>query len=135
MALNIEIGEKAKAKGICCIAIGDNTSAYGAFQVDVGKTVTLPAGISNEQYEKVKSDLDNLVLVYKAMNEQKHAPVEFFAKAECAISTLKTLLDQEMARTKEENKTKTIDMSSLRDALPTGFLARRSGETQKSEVD
>jgi hypothetical protein len=84
MALCISIGTGAYAAGLCCLAIGDNTKAIGAFQVQTCEPVTFPP-VSAAKKEEVIASLQKLSDVYLAMGQQGHAPLKFVDEARYAI--------------------------------------------------
>jgi hypothetical protein len=106
MALCINIGQNTKASGMCCVAIGDDLDVRGAFQVKLGTQITLPGvGSIKPEYmretvaifQKSSNDLRELLLTYKAMEEQKYAPANFVIEAEKAIYVVLDILANRMA--------------------------------------
>jgi len=95
MAYNISIGNNARAAGLCCIAVGDDTLARGAYQIVVNhEKLTLPDTISVEDYERNLMLLEDNILTFNAMAQQGFAPVDFATRAEKllteVIKTIKT---------------------------------------------
>ena len=86
MALCLAVGTNTKATGICCIAVGDNLIVRGSHQVRIGEKVTLPADITKDQADILIPQLQELILVYNAMDDQGQTPLNFGSRAERAIN-------------------------------------------------
>ena len=67
------------------MAVGDDLVARGAYQVFIGKTVTLPDSLTNDQIYQYLQALNESNLIYQALVEQKVAPADFAEKASKAI--------------------------------------------------
>jgi len=107
----VAIGSKAKALGICCVAIGDDVVARGAFQVITGTHLTLPdlfgvcecnAGNKCECEAKhiisIISILKDNILTYYALVDQGFAPKKFASDAENAINIVLHILDERLRK-------------------------------------
>ena len=101
MALTLRAGQNAYASGFCCVAIGDDTSARGAFQVSLGTKLTLPDDPSLDTPEKKiegfttgANTVREFIAIYSAMGEQGHASAEFVEKANSALNILLDTLNK-----------------------------------------
>ncbi len=92
--MNITVGTNARVHGICCIAIGDNSLARGAYQVVVTSPITIPSDITKEQAVATITEIREMKLTYAAMVEQKVAPAAFRDKSAVAIDKLVNVLEQ-----------------------------------------
>lgn len=101
----IEIGVGSKARGICCIAVGDNTHSRGAFQVNVGEMVTIPA-IPLERTILFIEELKDAILTYHELSKTKYAPDLFGKKAEAALQIVIEILQARCAVTPDEPEKK-----------------------------
>lgn len=98
---SISVGTEARAHGFCCIAVGDNTSARGAFQVSVGDKVTIPNDTTKATAVATLVEIEQMRLTYKAMCDTKFAPAEFEAASSKAIDHLKNVLEKHFGKNLE----------------------------------
>ena len=83
--LSVQLGNGARSSGICCLAIGDGALARGAFQVEVRSTLSFPSDLTVEGIDHLTSQLQDMVLTYQALEEQKFAPEGFGVRSKAAI--------------------------------------------------
>lgn len=83
--LCVQLGNGARASGVCCVAIGDGAVARGAFQVEVRSTLSFPTDLKVEAIDHLTSQLQDIVLTYQAMEDQKFAPEGFGARCKAAV--------------------------------------------------
>ena len=94
MSLNVCAGKNCTAKGFCCVAVGDDTHTVGAFQVEVGNSLSLlePTNVAQdkkaEYWATVYLMIKDTVEVYKDMERQGFAPKGFSDKSTEALTTL-----------------------------------------------
>lgn len=93
MALNVRAGLNAVSSGMCCVAVGDDTLARGAFQVSLGSKLTLPdtdepTEKKIENYTNTLASVKEIAAIFTAMGQQGHAPKEFVEKANVALYVL-----------------------------------------------
>jgi hypothetical protein len=99
MALTIQIGKNAVAKGLCCIAFGDDIVARGAFEVEVGPSVTLPVQtLDPDAIAKSIAEVEDLRLTYAAMAKNKRSPPDFGEKAERACTLILKMFRSELEK-------------------------------------
>jgi hypothetical protein len=94
MALCLEVGNNAVARGICCVAVGDNVVVRGAYQVEVGEEITLSDKMTIDQMSILIPQLEDLILTYNALSDQKVAPADFGKRASNAVGVAINALRQ-----------------------------------------
>jgi hypothetical protein len=80
-------GTNAFVNGYCCVAIGDNTRATGAFQVALSRIVTIPAYFTNGNAAASVDNLREQKSYYQRLDN-----ISFIDKATEAIDFVINLL-------------------------------------------
>lgn len=101
----IEIGVGSKARGIGCVAVGDYTEARGAFQVNIGESITIPV-ISPDKIKILIDQLTDSILTYNELSKTKYAPELFGRKAEAAIRIVIDILEARLVSLEIEEEKK-----------------------------
>lgn len=94
----IAVGTNARTHGICCIAVGDDTFARGAYQVSIGEKVTIPNDLSKSQAVISMQEIKELKLTFQAMVDQKVAPRDFGTESARAIDLLMATLEKHFGK-------------------------------------
>jgi hypothetical protein len=86
----VSSGTNAKVQGICCIAIGDNTTAIGCFQVDTSdaSAMTFPPYYNQTVAESIIPQLEICKKRYEGFRNKAGVPVDFADRAVSAIDRL-----------------------------------------------
>lgn len=126
---SISVGTNANAHGFCCIAVGDDTAARGAFQVSIGEKVTIPNETSKATAVATLHEIERMRVTYKSMCEQKFAPPEFASASSKAIDFLRDVLEkhfgknydqliEELKNDSLEKKREVVDDAPVKDEAP-----------------
>jgi hypothetical protein len=94
----VAVGTNAYVHGICCLAVGDNTVARGAYQVSIGEKVTIPDNLSKASAIATFNEVKELKLTFQAMVRQKVAPPEFGVESTKALDVLVGTLEKHFGK-------------------------------------
>ena len=97
----VTVGTNARTHGICCLAIGDNTLARGAYQVSIGEKITIPNELTKSSAVATLTEIKELKLTFNAMVEQKFAPPNFGVEAAKALDLLASTLEKHFGKNLE----------------------------------
>ena len=133
MSLVIQIGSGAVAKGICCVAIGDNTVARGAFQVNFNKTINIP-NVEKRVIVDILDSVKDMNLTFSVMAEQKHAPSDFALKADEAISYFVTSVENYFKKTHAELRKEVDDEAATSRKIDIPVVSNNMSPSNVLEV-
>jgi hypothetical protein len=100
--LSVAAGNNARCHGVCCVAIGDNIIARGAYQVVQSDVLSLPELKPDIKSLNVWAEIKELKLTYTAMQEQKVAPGGFAERACEAINRLANEIEKRVGMSFEK---------------------------------
>lgn len=98
----ISVGTNARVHGICCIAVGDNTFARGAYQISIGEKITIPNDLTKAMAIATLHEIKELKLTFQAMCDQRVAPAEFGPNSAKAIDFLAAAIEKHFGKNLEE---------------------------------
>jgi hypothetical protein len=100
--LNVTVGNNARTHGVCCIAIGDDTTARGAYQVSVGERVSLPNDMTAAFAVATIQEVRELKLTFQAMVDQRVAPATFGTESTRALDILVSAFEKHLGKSFDE---------------------------------
>lgn len=120
----ISVGTNARTHGICCIAIGDDAFARGAYQVVVKDKLTIPNNLTKATAVATMQELKEMKLTYQAMVEQKVAPADFGPASAKAIDLFTAALEKHFGK----------DLNGLLEDIKKETTSSSSATQEKGDV-
>ena len=91
--MNVVYGNNNSFMGQRNIIIGDGQKVYGDYNVVIGSSTTQPTFNNNEERSRMVVIHQEMLKVYKALDESGVAPKGFYEKAETAILIICSLIE------------------------------------------